>query len=427
MEQANVTDTYRVYQESIFSSNEVGYLLDFYAPILGLKTISIYLGLRNERSGESHPHSEFYLKYQISEGEFFNALEALEAIGLVVTYRLKKSEGNSFAYAIYSPRGPKEFFSNELLVGTLRRFIGEQRVDAIVSKYRLEPLPEGYENISKKFMDYFQLDPKEDVYHSITASIGGSKYAPISLYFDKKKFLDALKEELPAIKENTLSQAEYTKVARFAALYAFDEEAIASLTAQALRLGKDYGERVDFPKLSQLCLENDSRPYMHRSLGKNSEIHGNSGIAQMVRAMDSLSAVDFLSKLQKGGKPASSDLKLINTLVGEMGLPENVCNALVFYVLQIKENVLNASYVEKLAGSLVREGCLTAIDALNYLGKTGSSLKKRGKKEENKKTIVPKKEKKEEPVEEKPVVTPSVAPTEEDEEEDDYEALLESL
>jgi replication initiation and membrane attachment protein DnaB len=147
----------------------------------------------------------------------------------------------------------------------------------------------------------------------------------------------------------------------------------------------------------------------------------------MVRAMDSLSAVDFLSKLQKGGKPASSDLKLINTLVGEMGLPENVCNALVFYVLQIKENVLNASYVEKLAGSLVREGCLTAIDALNYLGKTGSSLKKRGKKEENKKTIVPKKEKKEEPVEEKPVVTPSVAPTEEDEEEDDYEALLESL
>jgi replication initiation and membrane attachment protein DnaB len=53
-----------------------------------------------------------------------------------------------------------------------------------------------------------------------------------------------------------------------------------------------------------------------------------------------------------------------------MGLSAPVCNALIFYVLTKNDNVLSARLAEKIAGSLVREGIVTAIDAMNYFTRT---------------------------------------------------------
>lgn len=432
MKEAKPTDSYNVLKESSYSFEDDAYLLDFYAPILSLKAISVYLALRNEAGEENKSFSSFYLHYQVSEGDFFSSLEGLEAIGLIKTYFLEKSEFNSFSFALYSPRSPEEFLSNELLSGTLIRFTNEEYVLSLQKKYALSPLPEGYQDVSKKFMDQFQLDMSGKLYLSLSSnsSLAGKRCPAISLYFDKRKFLNKMKEERPSFQENVLAKTEYVRIARYASLYAFDEETMASFllsSRNVFDMNKEYGSRVDFHALEKLCMDNDTHEYLRRKAGKASEIHGESGVATVIRAMDSMNSVDFLTLLQKGGKPAQNDLKLINTLVVEMGLPENVTNALIFHVLKINDNALVPSYVEGLAATLVRQGVETALDALNYLERnvkksrnpqTTTSNKPTFKKQSSslpKKSLPPKQSLP--PKEEKPV----------SEEEEDYDAILDNL
>ena len=425
MIEARASDHYNVLKESSYSFEDDAYLLDFYAPILSLKAIGVYLALRNEAGEENKPFSSFYLQYQISEGDFFSSLEGLEAIGLIKTYFLEKSESNSFSFALYSPRSPGEFLSNELLSGTLIRVTNEEYVLSLQKKYALSPLPEGYQDVSKKFMDQFQLDMSGKLYLSLSSknSLTGKRCPAISLYFDKRKFLNKMKEERPSFQENILAKTEYVRIARYASLYAFDEETMASFllsSRNVLNMNKEYGSRVDFHALEKLCMDNDTHEYLHRKAGKASEIHGENGIATVIRAMDSMTSVDFLKLLQKGGKPAECDLRIINTLVVEMGLPENVTNALIFHVLKIHNNVLSSTYVEKLGASLVREGVETALDALNYLESNTKKMRKPQTKTENKPS--PKKlsslPKETTPIEKEPPVS---------EEDEDYDAILDNL
>lgn len=432
MKEAKPTDSYNVLKESSYSFEDDAYLLDFYAPILSLKAIGVYLALRNEAGEENKPFSSFYLHYQISEGDFFSSLEGLEAIGLIKTYFLEKSEFNSFSFALYSPRSPEEFLSNELLSGSLIRFTNEEYVVSLQKKYALSPLPEGYQDISKKFMDQFQLDMSGKLYLSLSSnsSLAGKRCPAISLYFDKRKFLNKMKEERPSFQENVLAKTEYVRIARYASLYAFDEETMASFllsSRNVFDMNKEYGSRVDFHALEKLCMDNDTHEYLRRKAGKASEIHGESGVATVIRAMDSMNSVDFLTLLQKGGKPAQNDLKLINTLVVEMGLPENVTNALIFHVLKINDNALVPSYVEGLAATLVRQGVETALDALNYLERnvkksrnpqTTTSNKPTFKKQSSslpKKSLPPK----------QPLPSKEEKPA--SEEEEDYDAILDNL
>ncbi len=420
MKEARPQDTYKTLKESAVSFQDDSYLLDLYVPIISLKVASIYLALRNEEAEVEKNFSDFYLRYQVSEGEMSSALDSLEAIGLIKTFVFEKTSSTSFVFAIYSPRSPQEFLSNELLHGTLLRYSNDKYLSFIKNKYTFSNVPEGYKDISKKFMDQFQLDLNGNLYHSSSKNLASRRSPAISLYFDRNKFINKVKDEYPSFNESSLSKAEFVKIARYAALYSFDEETIASFlisSASVLNLSKEYGDRVNFRSLEKMCIDNDKHEYMHRNIGKKSEVSGNSGIAIVVRAMDNLSSVDFLKRLQNGGKPAQSDLKLINTLVVEMGLPENVTNALIFYVLKIKNNVLSATYVEKLAGSLVREGCLTALDALNYLENTSSKMKPNSKK------VQPKKEE-EKPL---PIKQEEMPKSQKAEEEDDYEAILDSL
>lgn len=432
MKEAKPTDSYNVLKESSYSFEDDAYLLDFYAPILSLKAIGVYLALRNEAGEENKPFSSFYLHYQISEGDFFSSLEGLEAIGLIKTYFLEKSEFNSFSFALYSPRSPEEFLSNELLSGSLIRFTNEEYVVSLQKKYALSPLPEGYQDISKKFMDQFQLDMSGKLYLSLSSnsSLAGKRCPAISLYFDKRKFLNKMKEERPSFQENVLAKTEYVRIARYASLYAFDEETMASFllsSRNVFDMNKEYGSRVDFHALEKLCMDNDTHEYLRRKAGKASEIHGESGVATVIRAMDSMNSVDFLTLLQKGGKPAQNDLKLINTLVVEMGLPENVTNALIFHVLKINDNALVPSYVEGLAATLVRQGVETALDALNYLERNVKKSRNPQTTTSNKPTF----KKQSSSLPEKSLPPKQPLPSKEEkpasEEEEDYDAILDNL
>ena len=72
----------------------------------------------------------------------------------------------------------------------------------------------------------------------------------------------------------------------------------------------------------------------------------------------------WLAVLQNGHKPADSDLKILESLSLNLGLPNPVINALVDFVLQKNDNILSKAYIEKIGAALAREGVKTSLDAM---------------------------------------------------------------
>jgi replication initiation and membrane attachment protein DnaB len=361
MEDVSPSDLFEVRRESRFSSDDEDYLHAYYAPIVGLKAVALFSSFLRLGEGESFSHEAFFKKLQLSSGEFGQALRPLEAIGLVVSYRQKTEKCAYFVYCLYAPKNPKEFFDNALFAGTLRRYLSLNECQAIAKRFALLPLPEGYDNVSEKFTDYFAPDFDSPLYNEAALKTGGRAFAPIATGFDKNHFFAALKEKDDRLGEASLSKEELVKVARLSALYSYDEAAMADFVVESFGYAKPFGSRVDFAALASLAQENLRFTYDKKTApAASSEAHGGTPLASMLRKMDEMTPVEFLTALQKGNKPARSDLDLLNTLVGEMGLPAPACNALVFYILKIKDNVLSSAYAQKLAGSLVRQGSSTA-------------------------------------------------------------------
>jgi replication initiation and membrane attachment protein DnaB len=53
-----------------------------------------------------------------------------------------------------------------------------------------------------------------------------------------------------------------------------------------------------------------------------------------------------------------------------MGLSQGACNALILYMMVNNNGILSKSYMEKIAGGMVRANLSNALDAMNYLTST---------------------------------------------------------
>src|SRR3954453_2724214 len=90
----------------------------FYQPLVGAESISLYLMLWAD--GEQN-HSERWSHYQLMNvlgmpiGKIFQARLALEAIGLLRTWKKTMDEGSIFHYELAAPLDAESFLKDPLL------------------------------------------------------------------------------------------------------------------------------------------------------------------------------------------------------------------------------------------------------------------------------------------------------------------------
>lgn len=378
------SDYFEIRKVSLISAKDYEYALDLYAPLVGIKNISVYFALAGEESNVLLKHTEFLSKFRLSSGEFSGALSYLEAVGLIASYHKESNGAHHYIYTVMAPRTPSQFFSNELLYGTLRSNISEEECQKISRKYMVDDIPEDYENVSERFIDVFHPDFVNGTNIQSGPKTGERRFGSIALGFDYNIFAKAVLEQNPYIRSNYITRDEVKRIARIAALYNYEESAMAGFVVSAYNPKNPIGTRVNFDQLTEIAIENVKYEHLHKETLEptQSEIHGSEPTAKVIRLMDSKTTLEFLTILQRGNKPAPSDIKLINTLVTEMGVPESVANALIFYVLSVQENTLSNAYVTKLGGSLVRAGITNALDTLNYLGSKSEKAKAKKKEKE---------------------------------------------
>ena len=102
------SDIFEIRKTSLISNNDYEYALDLYAPIIGIKNVSVYFALLAEEAGEQKTHADFFKKYGVSNGEMQSALSYLEAVGLVATYHKILGKRHLYLYSIMRKNIHKE-------------------------------------------------------------------------------------------------------------------------------------------------------------------------------------------------------------------------------------------------------------------------------------------------------------------------------
>jgi replication initiation and membrane attachment protein len=386
MKNVGLDDFYEVRVMGLVSDIDRQSLIDLYEPLIGARALAVYLTLLEDPTKADHgltsTHDKLLAKTLLSPGEFYKAVEALEATGLMKTYYKEGNGLHYFIYCLYSPKDPKEFFDDVLFVGTLKKYLGKEAVDALVQKYQTAKAVEGFEEVSQSFVTFFNPDFDDPIYQgkNLTYAASGHQSARVKTAFNYNDFLKALLGE--QIAEKDLSKAEIIQAERLASLYSLDATTMGQIVSDHYVRSATFGKRCDFHAIEAACRDSLKFPYLHQSpTTLKSAVSSDTNLAKKIQMMDQMAPADWLAILQNGHKPASSDLKIIQSLSFDLGLPNPVINALVDFVLQKNDNVLSKAYIEKVGGALAREGVKTALDAMDYLKKINEKFSgKRGPK-----------------------------------------------
>ena len=361
-------DFYEVKRMNQISDLEWGYASDFYLPLLGPVPFAVYRMLYDDESannGNASTHDKLFRKAQVSSGEFYHALECLEALALVKTYVNDEGGLHYFVYALYAPKQPKSFFKDVLLVGTLKKYIGEDAVKKLREKYKAPKVLPVFKDVSTTFSAVYHPDFSDPVYgtNPSDSDVVGGELA-INTDFNLPAFLANLANY--GIKGESLNSDEKASIAKYGILYSITPKAMAEIIANRYDGNAKYGERVDFKKVESDCLDTMEFKYL-RGEREDSQVSGDSALAAKIRMMDKSSPIRFLSYLQGNTKPIPSDASIALYLSKDLKLPNGAVNALIDYALQTNDNILNRTFCEKTAAGMLREGVKNARDAMDYL------------------------------------------------------------
>jgi len=378
MKDVGLDDFYEVRKMGMVSDVDRLSLIDLYQPLIGARSSAIYLTLLEDPTkddgGLTLTHDKLFAKLVVSAGEFVKSIEALEAVGLVKTFWKEGNGVRYFIYCLYSPKDPKEFFDDVLFVGTLKKYLGKDAFEILAKKYQTSKPVQGFEDVSASFASYFNPDFDDPIYRGkLRYEASGHQASRVKTDFDFGEFVKVLLSN--GIKDEELSKAEKSRIEKLAALYSLDGTTMGDIVARRYTIANPVGRRADFRLIEDDCRNSLRFPYLHKaSLANKSAITSDTNMAKKIKLMDGISPSNWLTLLQNGHKPADSDLKIVQALSLDLGLPDPVVNALVDFVLQKNDNILSKAYIEKVGAALAREGVKTSLDAIDYLKRTNDKM-----------------------------------------------------
>ncbi|MBP5217307.1 MAG: hypothetical protein J6038_05715, partial [Bacilli bacterium] len=307
MKSVRKNDFYEVRLMGPFGSAQLSSLTDLYLPILGSNGFSAYLGLRSDESVNAHAllasHESLFARLSLTSGEFFDAMEKLEALALVSTFHKEEKDQALFVYCLHSPKLPGAFFDDVLLMGTLRSKLGEKAVAALEKKYAAVVEPEGFANVSAAFPSVYHPNYDDPSFHLDSKPGMNDGEGKIKTDFDLAQFISIVQKN--GIAEETIAENEKKAIAQYGTLYGLDPESMFEIFLRCFQAKLPFGKRLDREKLGKEAMELLKFPYLKKQKKELSPNSGTNILAQKIRLMDSVSPSQYLYYLQGGSAPAS--------------------------------------------------------------------------------------------------------------------------
>ena len=379
MDYISEKDYYETRPASLISDIDREVLSELYQPLIGHKSVGIFLSLFHEKMKASEidtfDHAHLFDKMQMSAGEFFTARRALEAVGLLRTFFKEEGGIRYYIYVLYAPKSPREFFDDVLFKGLLIKYVGEKEAKRLALSYKVDFQTKGFDDITSSFVETFHPDYDSPVFRKdLKVEVKGRKSGRIDTSFDFDDFFSAL-DKNGQIKREVLTKKDLKEIERLAALFSLDELTMAEIVVDAYD-PDNKAQRINFQRVSDRAKEEVKFPFFHRkSKGEKTHVTSDSELASKIKLMDAMAPGEYLRIKQNNTAPSRSDLDIVDDLSKNFGFSHGVINALIDYVLAKNKNVLSRRYIEKIASSLARESVTTAIDTMNYLIKINSAWK----------------------------------------------------
>ena len=351
------------------SMNERQLLTLFYQPLTGATPISLYLTLWAEGEVETpQPMTHYYLMnvLGLSIRQIFEARIALEAIGLLRTWKTNNEEHRQFIYELARPLDAKTFFADPLLSMFLFSKIGEHAYRKLRTRFIQSVDKKGYSDVSRSFTDVFKPvhmrmhneegEPTEEAKQG---------YAFYSERFNFDLLLSGLNEQLVPTKALTAEVRE--EIAKLSFMYQLSPLEMQKVIIMAFDHNMEFShERLkkaaaDYYKIS-ISKEPPKLDKVYEEPMKEEVVHLTTKEQKKLQYFEECSPIQLLREITDGVDPMPSTVQLVQSLVDRMPAP--VVNVLLEYVMLTTDMRLPQKYVERIADHWTRKKVSTAKAAM---------------------------------------------------------------
>lgn len=370
-------DTYTIINQSILTEVDKKILINLYEPIIGSAAVSLYLTFWSDLDklelmslDYNHHHLMTILKSDLSTIE--KARKTLEAVGLLKSFIKKNDNLNEYLYELYSPISAYEFFNHPVLSILLLNNIGEIEYNNLLNYYKKHTISKSnYEEITSSMNETFT---------SVTALEATNenirRQNKLGINLENLIDFDLVIAGLPKGMVNSKTFNKKTKdlINQLAFVYNIDSIRMIDI----LRMVIDDVGLISKDKLRETARKNyefnhnGSLPTLiYRTQPEHLKTPDGdlSNRGKMIYVFENTKPYDFLTHKNKGVKPTSRDLKLIEHLAVDFALPPGVVNVLIDYAIRVSDGKLNQNYLDTIASSWSRKGIKTVPEAMEIAEK----------------------------------------------------------
>ena len=376
-------DSYRIINKSIITEYDKRIIVNLYQPIIGPIAVSLYFTflsdldkMENISNLYTHHHLMIILKSGLDIIK--KASMSLEAVGLIKTFVKVNDNQNDYVYELYSPMSPSEFLNHPVLNVVLYNNVGDKEYNELVNFYKkpridMKDYMDISSNLNTTYKSTSNLNKNDDLKEQEILGANASD----NIDFDTI---------ISSIPKNILSDKAFNKkikelISNLAFVYDIDTLRMIEFVRMSIedngminkeKLISNVRKYYDFNTNGSLptLIYRTQPEYLKQNYSDTS----NRG--KMLYVFENTTPYDFLMGKNKGIKPTSRDLKLLEYLAVELKMKPAVINVLIDYVLRINDNKLNRSYVETIASQWIRSGIETAAKAMERAEKEHKKNKK---------------------------------------------------
>lgn len=356
----------------------------FYQPILGPVAFSLFYALKAqliEKPTLDDRRLQSVLLVQANAGtaDVAEGLRRLEGAGMIQTYFRNDAEGDVYVYELHATLTPAQFIDDDLLSVLLLEAVGTAAFDHLAStaqQYQLAERDPGLDNISRQFLDEYQIDQHEMVdtppaiakaRQQDTARLPAKTATADVTDFDWPTLLQLLDSQ-PVVKDDLAAHRDLIITEH--RLYGIDEPTMKRLIDKATNLQDNHFDAQKFKRVVASFYKTTIKQPAQPAPVQTANHDFTAKDRQLLTSASSYPPIEFLQliKEQMGGYVTGSERNILRRLVSDGQLPSEVINILTWYVLaDLNYATLRASFVDAIANAWLRAGVKDAAGALNQL------------------------------------------------------------
>lgn len=363
---------FKVLGDVFLSPTDLQSLTLLYQPIIGVDAFSLYFLFLTLPVATEQKH---HLLLQITGGGMDHLVESrhrLEAAGLLDVY----TSEDLMTYVLKSPLSAQQFFNDAIMRAFLYVKIGVQDFNALKNMLVSTADSARGDKSTKRFDEVFDVraralsifDPNMQFDHHIKKVEKGIKLAQV---FDSSMLTSILVRK--GIAEKIITPDLLKVLNDLSFLYKFNEHELARLVFDALIpdgtvdiVRMKYLARTQF----QLTSKGESVQVVVKEKQIGIEKPANENSEQRMIAYIENDPINFLTFKSGGKPPVPADMKLVEWLYIDQGMPAGVVNVLIDYVLNYTDGNLPKQLIEKIAGQWQRQGVNTTGAAMDKVRKS---------------------------------------------------------